>query len=172
MSHYRDGLRVVDVANPYSLQPVGWYDTHPEDGGGYAGAWGCYCFAADSTIAYISDIDSGTYILRFAPPGNAVVDPGAAAAARPALLGSSPNPFGPATAIRFALAEPSPVRLLVFDAAGRAVRALVDGPVGAGARSVAWDGRDDAGRRVASGVYYYRLETASFSESRSMVLAR
>ncbi len=65
MSHYKDGLRVVDVSDPFNLQPIGWYDTHPEDGQGYAGAWGCYCFAADPTIAYISDMQTGTYILRY-----------------------------------------------------------------------------------------------------------
>jgi choice-of-anchor B domain-containing protein len=65
MAHYKDGLRVVDVTDPNNIQPVGWYDTHPQDGTGYAGAWGCWCFAADPSIAYISDIQTGTYILRF-----------------------------------------------------------------------------------------------------------
>ena len=71
MAHYKDGLRVVDV-NPDGngqLPSLGWYDTHPQDGTGYAGAWGCWCFAADPNIAYISDIETGTYILRMSPIG-------------------------------------------------------------------------------------------------------
>jgi choice-of-anchor B domain-containing protein len=64
MSHYMDGLRVVDVSNPYDLRAVGWYDTHPDANPWFAGAWGCYCFAADPSIVYISDMQSGTYIFR------------------------------------------------------------------------------------------------------------
>jgi choice-of-anchor B domain-containing protein len=62
---YRDGFRVFDVTDPSSLQSVGWYDTHPSDGADYQGAWGCYPFATDPTIVYISDIQTGTYILQF-----------------------------------------------------------------------------------------------------------
>ncbi len=172
MSHYRDGLRVVDVADPNNIVPVGWYDTYPQDGGGFNGAWGCYCFATDPHIAYISDRDTGTYILRFTPPGSAVADPSGVTPVGPALLGSFPNPFRPTTAIRFELAGAGPVRLRVYDAGGRMVRALVDRPLGAGAQSAVWDGRDDAGRLAASGVYYYHLETPGFSGSGSTVLAR
>jgi len=64
MSHYKDGLRVVDVSDPYDLVPVAWYDTNAQSGGSFGGAWGCYCFAADPSIAYITDVSNGTYILR------------------------------------------------------------------------------------------------------------
>jgi len=164
MSHYADGLRVVNAADPYNLLPVGWYDT--------GNAWGCYCYAADPTIAYISDIDNGTFILRFVPPstGGLALEP--SPQARPRVLGNFPNPFRPSTQVRFELSMSAPVRLRVYDASGRLVRALLDATLPAGTQSVAWDTRDGAGQRVASGVYYYRLETPSFSESRSMLLAR
>ncbi len=95
--------------------------------------------------------------------------PDAGAAFR--LYPNTPNPFTPATTIRFeAAAEGAHVRLAVYDAGGRFVRTLLDREVGAGSQSVTWDGRDDLGRRVASGVYYYQLEAPGFSTTRAMVL--
>ncbi len=64
-SFYRDGLRVFDISDPYNIQPVGWYDTHPQSGQSYSGAWGCYALATDPNIAYITDMQTGTYILRY-----------------------------------------------------------------------------------------------------------
>jgi len=69
-----------------------------------------------------------------------------------------PNPFNPRTTIAFDLPHAGRVRLAIYDAAGRAVRTLIDGPVAADRHSVTWDGTDDAGRRQPSGVYTYRLE--------------
>lgn len=88
------------------------------------------------------------------------------------LLGNFPNPFHPSTAIRFDLAQATPVRLRIFDIAGRTVRVLVNGPLPPGGRSVVWDGRDETARPLAGGVYFYRIEANGFSESRSMVLAK
>jgi hypothetical protein len=157
MSHYQDGLRVVDATDPYNLRPLGWYDTHPLDGGGSRGAWGCYCFAADSTIAYVSDRDTGTYIFRYVAPPVAVADPAFAAGVTSAHAESVPNPFRAVTRIRFETRRPGPVDLRIYDAAGRLVRILADRPMAGGRQELAWDGRDEARSRVASGVYYYRI---------------
>jgi len=67
-----------------------------------------------------------------------------------------PNPFRGRTSIRLALPRPGNVSLTVVDAAGRRVRKLMDGPHAAGALEVAWDGRDEGGRRVAAGTYFVR----------------
>ena len=83
-----------------------------------------------------------------------------------------PNPFNPTTLIRFELPESARVRLLVFDVQGRLVRTLVDGELQPGGQEIAWNGRDDDGRNVASGVYFYRLETPQTLVSRKMVLLR
>jgi flagellar hook assembly protein FlgD len=64
------------------------------------------------------------------------------------------------------------VRLDVIDLAGRRITTLVDEVRAAGEHSVMWDGTDRGGRSVAAGTYLYRLETADFSETRSMTLAR
>jgi hypothetical protein len=68
------------------------------------------------------------------------------------------NPFGHATGLSFALPRATEVRLEVFDARGRRVARLHDGPLDAGTRTLAWDGRDAGGREVPSGVYLYRAE--------------
>lgn len=89
-----------------------------------------------------------------------------------ALRQNVPNPFNPATRIGFSLSEPAPVTLTVYDARGRRVKTLVDASLGAGAHDVVWDGCDEGGSPVGSGVYFYRIETGSFVASRKMVLLK
>jgi len=99
----------------------------------------------------------------------------AEAIARPlpfALEQNQPNPFNPATTIRFALPEAGRVRLDVFAADGRLVRTLVDGALGVGEHAVVWDGCDALGRPASSGVYLYRLATDGGVAARKMVLVR
>jgi hypothetical protein len=81
-----------------------------------------------------------------------------------------PNPFNPATSISFSLPRPVQVKLTVFDLLGREVVTLADGPYGAGTYTVRFD--PSATGRMASGVYFYRLEAGDFSETRRMVMIR
>jgi len=85
------------------------------------------------------------------------------------LTQNFPNPFRADTRIRFALPQAERVSLRIYDVAGRAVRTLVDGPVDAGRHQVAWDGLDDGGRRVSSGVYFYRMTAGAEERERKMV---
>jgi hypothetical protein len=88
------------------------------------------------------------------------------------LLANHPNPFNPSTTIGYTLATSGRVRLTVFDTAGRRVRSLVDADESRGPHSVVFDGRDDAGSGLASGVYFYRLETGVVTRTRKMVLLK
>lgn len=89
------------------------------------------------------------------------------------FLGNAmPNPFNPTTTIAYGLKEGAHVTLRIYDASGQLVRTLVDGLKPAGPGEVTWFGRDDQGRQVASGVYFYRLETGTESFSRKMVLLK
>lgn len=88
------------------------------------------------------------------------------------LFTQHPNPFNPRTTITFALTTEGPVRLQVFDAKGRLVRTLVDGLVADGMHEVVWDGRDDDGRDVPSGVYFSRVESRGQILTRKMALVR
>jgi hypothetical protein len=94
------------------------------------------------------------------------------AAASGELLGAAPNPFNPRTTIRFSLATDQTVELAVHDLTGRRVRTLVQGHRAAGDHAVLWDGLDDQGRAVASGVYLVQLRGESFVDSRRATLVR
>ncbi len=89
-----------------------------------------------------------------------------------ALEQNYPNPFNPGTTIRFGLPQPARVSLAVYNLLGERIRTLVNGQVSAGFHEIAWDGRDEAGRSVSSGVYLYRLETEGFSKAVKMLLLR
>jgi hypothetical protein len=88
------------------------------------------------------------------------------------LDGNFPNPFNPATTIRFSLAGPGPATLRVYDVQGRIVRTLVDEPLTAGEHSVRWDGRTEGGAQAASGVYFMRLQTPGFTDHQKLVMSR
>jgi hypothetical protein len=83
-----------------------------------------------------------------------------------------PNPFNPSTTIAYNLPGPSIVELRVYDVSGRLVRTLQNGIAGEDRHEVVWDGRDDSGRAVASGVYFYRLVAGTHSETRKMLLLK
>lgn len=88
------------------------------------------------------------------------------------LAPNHPNPFSAATTISFSLARGENVRISIFDPQGRLVRNLLDGSMDAGTHTLDWDGRDDAGRKTASGVYRYILHTSEGELSRNMNLLR
>ena len=88
------------------------------------------------------------------------------------LRGVSPNPFNPMTRVSYASPTESRVRLAVYNVAGRHVRTLVDGEVGPGYHVAVWDGRDDRGVEVGSGVYFCRMEAEGFDGSTKMVLLK
>jgi len=90
-----------------------------------------------------------------------------------ALYPCIPNPFNPATTIRYDVpAVGGLVTLKVYDARGSLVRTLVDGVETGGEKSVVWDGRNDGGSPVATGVYFYRLTAFGFDETRKMMLLK
>jgi len=86
---------------------------------------------------------------------------------------NTPNPFNPATTINFSLPEEGqPVSLKIFDVTGRLVRVLVDQSILSGAQSIVWRGRDDDGRVVSTGIYFYNLQTRDSVLTRKLVLIR
>ena len=83
-----------------------------------------------------------------------------------------PNPASPEARVSFLLTAPARASLTICDARGRRLRALAEGPRPAGPQEFVWDGRDDAGRLLPSGVYLAVLKTAGFTQSRRVVLIR
>jgi hypothetical protein len=89
-----------------------------------------------------------------------------------ALRQNYPNPFNPTTQIAFSLPEDARVLLEVYDVAGRLVQTLMSRDQAAGVYRVQWDGRNQAGQPVASGIYLYRLQAGSSMETRTMMLLK
>jgi hypothetical protein len=88
------------------------------------------------------------------------------------LYQNVPNPFNSSTQIRYELPEAGQVRLEVFNILGQKVAVLVDEPKSAGSYAIQWDGRDDYGQVLGSGVYLYRLQTENTRLTHKMVLLR
>jgi hypothetical protein len=87
-------------------------------------------------------------------------------------LETRPNPFRGSTEIRFDLPRAGRVGVVVYDAAGRELRNLAPGAMAAGPQVVAWDGADASGRRVPSGVYFYRLSMDGRTAGRRVIVTR
>lgn len=88
------------------------------------------------------------------------------------LLQNYPNPFNPVTTIEYSLPKRSKVTLEIYNLLGQRVRTLIDESKPAGSRSVQWDGRNDEGISMSSGMYFYKLRAGEFSKTRKMLLVR
>jgi hypothetical protein len=88
------------------------------------------------------------------------------------LYQNSPNPFNPQTMIKFSLAQNGPVKVLIYDVSGRLVRTLVDGNLTAGPHTLTWDGTNDAGKHVGSGVFWTQMKAGSFLSNKKMVILK
>ena len=161
------------------------------EGSGVSGGYGSATLAIPNDAAlkgttlyarwYVTDAGASGGVAASAPVRIAVFGPygtGAAtgvAAGAPAnrvmhLYASQPNPFPVSTTVRFDLYRNEDVHLAVYDVTGRRVRTLMDRPgLPAGAYATPWDGRDDGGRSVPSGVYFYRLETGHDAQTSRVV---
>ncbi len=175
-----DHARVVaEIVDPDGLRVVARHDA-----GLLAAGRQRVTFTADD---YHDHWDAGSYIVRLravstydenlAADVELTVELSAGGGVTPqalALLGNAPNPFNPTTTISFAIPTGSAREhsLNVYDTRGRLVRRLGSGPVAAGRHTATWDGTDDAGRGVGSGVYFYRLEHAGAGLTGKMVLVK
>jgi hypothetical protein len=89
-----------------------------------------------------------------------------------ALNQNYPNPFNPTTVIRYALPEGSNVRLEIYNTLGQVVRTLVDGEQAGGVYRITWDGRNEHGQEMATGVYIYRIVASDFQATKRMLLIK
>ena len=110
----------------------------------------------DASIIFVSDTDETV------PLGNS------------RLIGNFPNPFNPETSIRFEVRGSRFVQIEVFNIRGQRVRTLLDGTreFPAGEHSVIWNGRDDSGMQVSSGIYFYQMRAGEYQSVRKMILLK
>jgi len=89
-----------------------------------------------------------------------------------ALRQNAPNPFNPSTSISYDLPRASNVQLEIYNVLGQKVRTLVSGYQEAGSQSIIWDGADNTGSSVASGVYFYRINAGEFNATKKMMMLK
>jgi hypothetical protein len=129
----------------------------------------------DPAGVVIPDIDSGLfYGQRITLQPLTGIDngsmPGVATNYR--LHQNVPNPFNPATVIQYEVQKPAHISIHIYNTLGQLVRTLVDRQETTGVYRITWDGRNDQGERVASGVYIYQMQADEFTGSKRMVLLR
>jgi subtilisin-like proprotein convertase family protein len=170
-----DLIRDVDISDaeahlpPDSFHP--WFLEVSDGGGGDEGSIVAFTISYEGRVFSSGDppvdvVDDGicyAYIGRGA---------GGAAPLELVLYQNRPNPFNPVTVIPFELPVESRVTLRVYDVKGRAVRTLAADVLAPDFYTAVWDGRDDGEREVASGAYYYRLETGGRTLTKKMLLLR
>ncbi len=185
------GIYLDDIAHSVAMN---CNDVWSNNGGNYLGALAdqtglsgnisedplfCDASGGDFTVMTSSPClpDNNGCTLRMGAYGEGCQD-GTAAEEIPlpsefALLQNHPNPFNPSTEILFSLPNPTRVALSIFDLSGRRILTLIDDEsFAAGRHAVTWQGRDENNLRQASGVYFYRLMTEEFSQTRTMVLLK
>jgi len=112
---------------------------------------------------------SDTFLVRTSSTG---IDNEAQLPEEFALYQNYPNPFNPTTSIGFDIPEQIHVNLTIYDLTGRQVRTLLNSEKYMGTYRINWDGRHDDGRPAAAGVYIYRIQAGSFSQTKKMVFVR
>ncbi|MBN2169685.1 MAG: hypothetical protein JW819_00020 [Candidatus Krumholzibacteriota bacterium] len=183
----------IHGATETSLAQMTCDDVWGNAGGGYAGTIPdqtglegniavnprfCNESVQDYQLADISPClpEHNTCNLRMGAEDQGCVITGAAAAPSPdraRLLPNTPNPFNPATAIRFVLPRPATATVEIVDVTGRRLRRLLDGvQLPAGTHTLDWDGRDDAGHPAAAGVYLCRLRAGGATDARKLALVK
>lgn len=180
-AHSGQAVTAVQVHYRHDLGPWQAADLTAQEGGLYlgtipaptrAGTCEYYLAATDAsgrTAGMPRTQPAATYTFTQLPD---LSPAGAAPAAAAALRPNFPNPFNPSTTFSFELKDADQAELVVLDVRGHLVRTLVSGVVEGGVHEVVWDGRDDAGRPVSSGVYRYRLRAAGLQYTRSATLIK
>ncbi len=170
-----DSILLVGSPSPPTPPEAGWKDTAPvnpnevlrviarfED---FAGRYAYHC--------HILEHEDHEMMRQFQVVHAPVTGADPAPRYRLALRPARPNPFNPRTRLEFELPRAAAARLDVFDVSGRLIATLLNGPSRAGPGWVEWDGKDDRGSRVGSGIYLYRLSVdGSPRLSRKMALLK
>jgi hypothetical protein len=99
-------------------------------------------------------------------------DAGEKLPANPSLSQNYPNPFNQGTEIKYALPKSCNVSLTIYNLLGQKVRTLVNEYQNAGYKSAFWDGKDESGKDVSSGIYFYLLKTDDFKEAKKMTIIK
>jgi hypothetical protein len=123
---------------------------------------GIQCVSNDAFIFFVDDV-----VVGGSPNGEDTVP-----VAATELRGNFPNPFNPTTTIAYSVKTPEAVTIGIFNVKGQLIRTLVNEAKEAGNHTVVWNGDDNSGRRVSSGIYYYKMSAGKYSSTRKMVMMK
>lgn len=164
IAHYTAGVRILNITDPVNPVEVAWYDTRPQDNDNiFQGCWGVYRFPSGKIIA--SDISNGLFVIKADIPTD-ITRPNS----NPyvfSLNQNYPNPFNPATVIGFTLNKTGNVKLRIYDVLGNEVAVLVNEKQNAGSYTVEWNAAD-----YPSGIYFYKIESQGYSQTKKMTLLK
>ncbi|MEF3695295.1 MAG: choice-of-anchor J domain-containing protein, partial [Candidatus Cloacimonadota bacterium] len=124
---------------------------------------GIQCLSNDAFIFMVDDF--------YLEGGSDTNDPSVPAIVT-SLNGNYPNPFNPETTINYSLATDGPVTINIYNARGQLVKTLVNDQKAAGIHSIVWNGTDNNGSGVSSGVYFYKMYAGKYSSTRKMILMK
>ena len=132
-----------------------------------------YTFLQSSADFYLYFFKGVRYgdVFRFTPQWTGI-NPESQGPVTFQLSQNYPNPFNPVTHFRFSLAHQVKVKLEIFNVLGQRVKMLVDKEMPAGEYQMQWDGRNDAGNNLGSGLYFYRISAGDFVKNRKMILLK
>lgn len=126
-----------------------------------------------TALDWIFDGNTPTFCMDICPDPSDVPDMGGEIDVKVnRLYQNEPNPFNPRTAIRFSVAARGHVELSIYDIGGRLVRTLVGKPMDAGLHTVVWDGMDNGGHKVGSGIYWSQLRVGDYISNKKLVLLK
>jgi choice-of-anchor B domain-containing protein len=164
VAHYSAGVRVLDITNPLAPLEIAWYDTYaPNDGFNFNGCWGVYMFPSGKIIA--SDRQTGFYVMK--ATNVMVSNNNGSLPVRYELRQNYPNPFNPSTKIEYSISGNAYITLRIYDAIGKEIMVLVDSFERAGNHSVTFDAS-----HLSAGVYFYKLKTYDFVQTKKMILVK
>lgn len=169
LAHYGAGVVVLDASNlPSPPSLLGYYDTYPAQpvqNSYFNGAWNVYCYYPSGKFV-VADMQTGLYVFSL---GNVIGihQNGTEIPVGYKLEQNYPNPFNPSTKINFSLSKSSNIDFKIFDVNGRLVETIYNGYKSAGKYTIDFDAS-----KLASGVYFYRIDAGEFSDSRKMLLVK
>ena len=172
----KGGVRAIDIADPANPVEVGQFLPRRTPFQAGDPILSDVALLGDDYVVATTVWTSGLYVLRDHVRDHTTIptriEEETPVPAQYSLTQNYPNPFNPQTEIHYALPVHSHVRVSVFNTRGQKVATLVEGDRSAGRYALVWDGTDDNGESLASGVYLYRLETDGLVQTRKLMLMR
>lgn len=163
--HYTAGVRILDISNPTLPVEVAWFDTYPQNNGTtWNGCKGIYKLPSGKILA--NDKQTGFYCLKLGNPIGINNNSGTVPT-HFSLEQNYPNPFNPTTNIEFSVPKTTNISLIIYDIRGRVVSKLLDGAIYEGHHRITYDAA-----ALSSGIYFYTLSTAEFTQTRKMILIK